>query len=216
MKTLEACMETIVEVACDIRESGRRVDKIAWDIQQTDLSVPRLDAKGLGSASIAIGRLSEALKREHPADNGIMPLLESLGGDEMPVEMGGVVKSQTYRAVQLGRRVAALGRSINDVQLRIAGALRDVNDWSIDTLVLTILEAAPANKDEITRALRTEMNSVAEAKADWRLSMGSPVTFQIADAFTGEEIDAALRRLLRTRAIRRNWPPFGRYVLSKT
>lgn len=215
MKTLETRLETIVEVACDIRESMRRVDGIAWEIDRGDASVPASSAKRLGDLSLALGRLKDSLKREHPCDNGILPLIESIADKDMPVELAGVVSAERKRAQALGERVSTLGRRIGDVQLRIAGALRDMNDRSIDSLVLSVLSGAPTRRVDLLRAMRDKKEAVAAAQAEWRLSMGSPMTFQIPQSVTQEDIDGALRRLRRTGDIRRPLLPWGKYSLTR-
>lgn len=215
MQTLEARFETVVEVACDIRDSKRRVDGIAREIERNDLAVPRSTAKRLGDMSVALGRMREALKREHPSDNGVLPLLESIAGKDMPLELAGIVGAERQRAKALGQRVADLGRAIGDVQLRISGALRDLSERSIDSLVLAALAISPARRVDLVHRLRDVMNEVATAKADWRLSMGAAVTFQAPDSVGQEDIDSALRRLRATGDVRRPLHPWGRYALME-
>lgn len=215
MTTLGTRFETVVEVACDIRESMRRIDGIAWDVERIDISVPGSPAKRLGDMSLSLGRLRDAAKREHPCDNGVLPLLDSVAGQEMPTELAGVMRAQRKQAQALGMRVSALGRAIGDVQLRIAGALRDLAGRSIDGLLLAQLSGGPATRDGLLRAMRNQKQEVAAAQADWRLSMGSTMTFQIADVVRREDVDAALRRLSATDDVRRPFLPWGRYSLTR-
>jgi len=115
------------------------------------------------------------------------------------------------QAEELRADLIRLRRGIRDLELVMVGAVRDLQQQSLDGRLLRLAdEDAPSRTlAEIHEMVEKDHAQIADAMAAWKLSNGAGAVWSIRDASTVEEVEQALRRLERTGHSHRTGPLFA-------